>query len=182
MRFLDRMTTLIKADAHGALESIEDRRLLAKQLVRDARNALDAKQTRLGELRAEEQRLVQEHKRLTAVMDRVEADVRLAMQEPDDALARGAIRKLLPLREAGRRLDERLATVREETTLLAERLAVQESELEVLRTRLSAELALAVDLGSSDDSFDRAVITEDDVELELLRRRGARTAAEGSRS
>lgn len=172
MHLFDRITTLIKADAHGVVESIEDRRLLAKQLVRDAKLALDAKRTRIAELRSHQERLTRESKRLAAVMSRLDEDVALAMERGNDELARAAIRKLLPLREADRRLNARFVTLRDEESRSVERLALQEQELEILKTRLQAELA-AEAAGRTDESFERPVITEDDVELELLRRRQA---------
>lgn len=176
MHLFERITTLIKADAHGVVESIEDRRLLAKQLVRDAKVALDAKRTRIAELRSHQERLTQESKRLVAVMARLDEDVALAMERRNDELARAAIRKLLPLREADRRLNARLVTVHDEESRSIERLALQEQELEILKTRLQAELA-AEAAGRTEESFERPVITEDDVELELLRRRQAADSA-----
>jgi phage shock protein A len=169
---MDRISTLIKADAHGVVESIEDRRLLAKQILRDARLALDGKRARIAELQRDQQRLTFESKRLAVVMTRLDEDVALALEGNNDDLARAAVRKLLPLREADRRLRARLVILRDEETRSAERVGVQEQELEVLKARLQAELA-AESVEVSEEGFERPVITDDDVELELLRRRRA---------
>jgi phage shock protein A len=176
MRLFDRITTLIKADAHGVIESIEDRRLLAKQLLRDAKLALDSKRARIAQLQGEQQRLALETKRLAAVMARVDQDVALAMQSGDDELSRSAIRKLLPLREADRRLHARMVVLREEESRSAERLAVQERDFEILKARVHAELAIPSS-SAGDESCERPLITEDDVELELLRRRQSTDAS-----
>lgn len=171
MRLVDRISTLVKADAHGVVESLEDRRLLAKQILRDAQLALESKRGRIAELQRGQQRLTAEQKRLAAVMARVDDDVTLAMAGENQDLARAAIRKLLPLRETDRRLTSRLAALHEEESRASERLVVQEQEFETLKTRLQAELA--AEGTRSDEPFERIVITDDDVELELLRRRRA---------
>ncbi len=170
MRLIDRITTLLKADAHGVVESIEDQRLLGKQLLRDARIALDEKRAELADLKNQQRRLEVESKRLLAVIARLDQEVTFAMDSREEDLARAAIRKLLPLREAHRRLSDRLVTLRDEEARSSARIDEQERELEVLKARLSAELSLSQN-ERADEGFERQVITEDDVELELLRRR-----------
>jgi phage shock protein A len=179
MQLFDRITTLIKADAHGVIESIEDRRLLAKQLLREAKLALDSKRAQIAQLQNEQQRLVFESKRLATVIARVDQDVVLAMQSGDDELSRAAIRKLLPLREADRALNARMVVLREEQARSTERLALQQREFEILKARLHAELAIS-STSADHEAFERPVITEDDVELELLRRRQSTDASAGS--
>jgi phage shock protein A len=168
---------LIKADAHGAIESIEDRRLLAKQFVREAKLSLESKRAHIAELEENQHKLTLEGKRLAVLMERINQDVELAVRDGKDDLARAAIRRLLPLREAERRLLARIATLRDEQSRLTQRLALQEQEFEILTTRLQAELATFELRGQPADSFDNPIITDDDVELELLRRRrGTRSA------
>jgi phage shock protein A len=171
MRLLDRIGLLIKADAHGVIESIEDRRLLAKQHLREAKLALDAKRAHIAELRNDQQRLTLDGKRLAALSARANDDVDLALRGDQDDLARAAIRRLLPLREAERRVGARLHALREEESRLAERLAIQEHELEILRTRVQADLATLECGDALDDPFESRTITDDDVDIELLRRR-----------
>ena len=57
MDLFNRITTLIKADAHGVVESLEERSLLLKQYVREAEIDLQRKRARLESLREDEQRL-----------------------------------------------------------------------------------------------------------------------------
>ena len=172
MRLLDRIGLLIRADAHGVVESIEDRRLLAKQCLRDAQLALEGKRAHIASLENDQRRLTLETVRLGAVMSRIDQDVDLALARGQDDLARAAIRKLLPLKEAGRRLSEKLGELREEEQRGKERLAIQEQELEIVKTRLGAELT-AAEVNGGVEGLERPVVTEDDVELELLRRRPA---------
>jgi len=174
MRLLDRIAVLIKADAHGVVESIEDRRLLAKQYLREAELALDSKRELIADITERQRRLMLEAKRIGELTARLDADVELAVSGGQQDLARAAIRKLLPLREAERRSSERLVTLKDEAAGASERLAAQEQQFEILKARLCAELAQLETTTPGEDGFRNPVVTEDDVELELLRRqRGA---------
>ena len=46
IRLFDRIRMLLKADAHGVVESLEERSLLVKQYVREAEIELDRKRAR----------------------------------------------------------------------------------------------------------------------------------------
>jgi len=56
-KLFDRIATLVKADAHGVIESLEERALLLKQYVREAEIELNQKRARLEAVREEEKRL-----------------------------------------------------------------------------------------------------------------------------
>ena len=56
-KLFDRIAILLKADAHGVIESLEERSLLLKQCVREAEIELNRKQARLEVLRDEAKRL-----------------------------------------------------------------------------------------------------------------------------
>jgi phage shock protein A len=47
MRILDRMGLMIRADAHGVMDQLEERSLLLKQHLREAELELDRKRARL---------------------------------------------------------------------------------------------------------------------------------------
>ena len=53
LKLFDRIATLLKADAHGIVESLEERTLLLKQYVREAELELNRKRARLDALREE---------------------------------------------------------------------------------------------------------------------------------
>ena len=99
-RLFHRITTLLAADAHGVVESLEERSLLLKQYLREAERALDDTRARLEAVRDDARRLAQEiahHEREIATLDE---DVGLALGAGKDDLARFAIRRLLPHRRA----------------------------------------------------------------------------------
>ncbi len=176
MKLLERMTTLLKADAHGVLESLEERSLLLKQYVREAEIELNCKRARLEAVRDEEKRLREALARQADTIRGLDEDIGLALAGGRDDLARFAIRRLLPLRQDETALRAQLAQRGAEAQALAERLAAQESQFEALRTRVRVELAHGGDEDAAPPWACEAVVADEEVELELMRRR---QAAEG---
>ena len=173
MRFLDRLTLLVKADAHGVLEQLEERTLLAKQHLREAELELDRKRAH-GEACAEEsRRLAEEVEHLERSIAALDSDVELALAGGKEELARFSVRQLLPLRRACESARRRIAELDAERMRLAETLVVQERQLEELRAQVRTRIAAARSAGG--DALARpAPAADEEVELELLRRR-ART-------
>jgi phage shock protein A len=172
-RFFDRMATLLKADAHGVLDALEERQLLLRQHLRDAELALDRKRARLEGLAREEERLGEALGRQDTELARLDEDVALALAGGRDDLARFALRRWIPGRRAREARGAALADVREERERLAGAVAAQERAFEELRARIRARLAGRA-AEPDDDALRSACPDEDEVELELLRRRSAR--------
>ena len=174
MRFIDRFTTLVRADAHGVLEQLEERTLLAKQHLRDAELELARKRARIEVLAEETRRGEEELRRLEAEMASLDADVELSLRGGKEELARFSVRRLLPKRRAAEALRRRRGEIDEEQTRLAAKLAAQEGELEELRRRVRARVAEAQ---AADGTRNQVAVelpaADEEVELELLRRRGA---------
>lgn len=177
MKLIERVTRLVKSDAHGILEQLEERDLLLKQHLRDAEIEVSHKRARAEALEEEQRRLREEIERLRACEARLDEDVELALSGEKDDLARFAVGRLLPLREARRALERRIGEVGGGRSRLAEQLDVQEQQLEDLRVRVRARLAEARPSRAAAPPPERRVADEE-IELELLRRRrAARPAA-----
>jgi phage shock protein A len=171
MKFFDRFATLVRADAHGVLEQLEERTLLAKQHLRDAELELARKRARIEALSDEARRGEEELRRLEQEIASLDADVELALGGGKQELARFGVRRLLPKRRAAESLRRRRLEIDDEQARIAAKLAAQEAELEELRRRVRARIAesqaadvrgaLVVELPAADE----------EVELELLRRR-----------
>src|SRR3970040_1041168 len=106
LKLFDRITTLLRADAHGVVESLEERSLLLKQCVREAELELNRK-------RAQIETIHDEDKRLREVLAHREGESRaldenVALAEEREDLARFAIRRLLPRRDEARAARARL--------------------------------------------------------------------------
>jgi phage shock protein A len=179
LKLFDRIAMLVKADAHGMVESLEDRSLLLKQCLREAEIDLSRKRAELEALSDEEKRLREIEARREEEARALDEDVTLALAGGKDELARFAIRRLLPRRSEAKAASARLAELAARSRILAERLAEQESQFESLRTRIRAELAREPEVGTPCGWQAEPVVAEEEVELELLRRR---RAAEGGGS
>lgn len=170
MSLFQRLGRLVAADAHGLLESLEDRALLVKQHLREAELELQGKRARLGALAEEERRLGEDAGRLEEAVRSLDEDVRLALARARDDLARFAIRRLLPRRDEAAGLRRRAREIGEERTRLDAIVARQEAELEELRARARARLAEERAAGGGTSALDEAPVADEDVEMELLRR------------
>lgn len=170
-RLLDRITTLLKADAHGVVESLEERSLLLKQYVREAELEVGRKRARLEALREDGKRLREAAERVAEAQRGLDEDVALALAGGKEDLARFAIRRLLARRTEAAALAAQLAQRDAEAQGLAERLAAQEAQLDALRLRVRAELAREREVDDRSGWHGDAAVADEEVELELLRRR-----------
>jgi predicted nuclease with TOPRIM domain len=93
------------------------------------------------------------------------------MGQEKEELARFAIKKLLPLKRRGQAVRQRLDEAREEHDDLAQTLAEQQAEFENLRARVRGYLARADCSSELGDVFADPIVEEEEIELELLRRR-----------
>jgi phage shock protein A len=171
VRLFDRITMLLKADAHGVVESLEERSLLLKQYVREAEIELDRKRARLDAEREDEARLREALAACADELRSLDEDVALALAGDKDDLARFAIRRLLPRRAEAKQLRAELEQRGAAAGALAERLATQQAQLDALRVRVRAELARASDRDAAWPSSCPAAVADEEVELELMRRR-----------
>src|SRR6185369_6505781 len=144
-----RIMTLLEADAHGIVESLEERSLVLKQYLREAELEVNRKRARL---------------------EAVREDVKLALQSGKDDLARFAIRRLLPRRAEVKALADRIVERAAEGRALAERVEEQQQRLDALRARVPAELARET-AGDDASSWAEPTVADEEVELELMRRR-----------
>ena len=172
MRFFDRLILLAKADAHGVLEQLEERSLLAKQCLREAELELERKRAQAETLQEELGRLEAEATRLEAEAARLDADVELALAGDEPDLARFGLRQWLPVKRALAANRERRGACEAERARLLAVLAEQEAQLEGLREQVRSKLD-AERAGRLDplDPPRTLLVAEEEVELELLRRR-----------
>jgi phage shock protein A len=174
MKLFDRMTTLIKADAHGVVDALEERSLLLRQHVREAELELLQKRARVEALAEEEARLRDELARCGKRVAALEEDISLALEGEKEDLARFAIRRMIPERKELTDLEARIAEVNESRAKLADRLEEQESQYQSLRQRARAHLAEASRGGDHLEGLAPPAVADEEVELELLRRRQQR--------
>jgi phage shock protein A len=167
IRFTQRVGRLVRADAHGIIESLEDRELLLKQHLREAELELQRKRARVATLEAEARQLTADAARLDRAVERLDDDTRLALAGAREDLARFALRKLLPLRSEAGALRERIEGLEAERERLAPTLEAQEIEFEALKRRIREQLATE---SRDDGPFRSETAADEEIEMELLRR------------
>lgn len=173
MKLFDRVARLLMADAHGVLDSVEDRALLLKQYLREAEIALERTRARLDALREDEKRIGGALARCDDEVRALDADIALALSGGKDDLARFAIRRLLPRRAEAAAWQAQLEQRRRQAEELSERIAAQQRRFDELRGRVRAELAHAAAQDPAPGWACPAAVAEEEVELELMRRRQA---------
>jgi len=177
MTFLERFWSLARADAHAVLDSLEDRTLLLRQCLRDAELELERKRARCAELDAALKREACRERQICDTLEALDADVRLALERNEETLARFSIRRLLALRKQAERSRVLAHAARAERDQLSDKLCAQQSELETLRQRV--RLAVEQDrtaracVSPASGALDPDAVLDEEVELELLRRRTA---------
>lgn len=167
----ERMHRLVKADAHGLLDSLEDRALLLKQHLREAEIELNRKRARLAALDDEERSLREEVRRLEDEVAALDADMHLALAKGREELARFAIRKIIPRRRAITTLSARVDEIADERRRLAPKLDEQQAGFEELRARVRARLAERARADERNDLALADAVADEEVELELMRYR-----------
>ncbi|UCE86815.1 MAG: PspA/IM30 family protein [Deltaproteobacteria bacterium] len=171
IKLLDRMTTLLKADAHGVVEALEDRALLIKQVLREAELELLQKRARCEALTDEERRISEETARLHAEARALDEDVALALEQGEEELARFATRRLLTRRKDLAQLELQLREVCEAREALRERLEAQERAFDDMRLRARTRLDALRRLDASGSGLEAPAVADEEVEIELLRRK-----------
>ena|SRR5262245_34746586 len=171
LRLFDRIGLLLKADAHGVIESLEERSLLLKQYVREAEIELNQKAARLEAVRDEAKRLREALAHIEDEISALDEDVTLALAGGKDDLARFAIRRLIPRRQQAAAVRAQLEQRGAEAQALADRVSAQQAQFDSLRVRVRAELARESAAGPATPWPCEVAVADEEVELELMRRR-----------
>jgi phage shock protein A len=179
MKIFDRLSRLIKADAHGVMDQLEERSLLLRQHLREAELELTHKRAQLESMEEECRTLEDEVQIVEKEIALLDADVELAMNQGREELARFAIRKLIPRRASASRMRDRIGELGQGRERLLEKLQAQEVQFDELRTRVRARLSELRERDEATPCFE-AGVDDAEIELELLRRRrdGGALAAE----
>ncbi len=173
MGFLNRLSNLAKADAHGVLDALEDRSLTLKQCLREAEFELEQKRDACDELAQREERVRKDLTRVAGKLAELEADIELAMQQDNEELSHFSVRRFLLQQKRRNELEEKLPSLREERERLAQECSIQEDELSALEERVRQHLSASRCEPGAETSLVEGTICEEEIELEILRRRSA---------
>ncbi|HSX60195.1 MAG TPA: PspA/IM30 family protein [Tahibacter sp.] len=173
---MNRFARLLRADVHAVLDRLEEPETLLRQSLREMEDefaaAVHAAKARELELRQAQTR----RRDIDAALMRVAGELDLAFGAGNEALIRSLLRRRLEHERLLRHVDQRGAALE---TDLAERrrmLDAQRQRLDALRQKAAlfdVEPAAAVDAAASPGDF---AVSDEDVELALLRERRQRSA------
>ncbi len=179
MAIITRIVKIFKADIHGVMDQLEDRRLLLKQHLRDMEEALHRKQAKLSKMAASHKQGLRDlagHKQQWEALDQ---DLTVAIRKNKDDIARTLIRRIKPLEDRRDELGRHLKTLDEELTQFKNHLQQQRIRYEQLKSR-TAEYLHETQLQQwqkdvidpiSGDAY--GGLTDQEIELELLKRKDA---------
>jgi len=181
MSIIDRIVRLCKADIHGLMDALEDKRLLLKQSLREMEEETEHEQRRYGHLLATRRRLAAEADRTRSGLDKLEGELDLAVASGHDELCRSLIKKRIGQLElydargsAMAELDAAIAAARDK--LEHQRLACDQLKLQADEyLRRSASYAQDMDAYPQHEEHSRSATLDPAVELELLQRKQAYT-------
>jgi phage shock protein A len=173
MALINRMSRLFTADVHAVLDRIEEPDVLLKHSIREMDEELARSEQRVRQLEHEREALAERQRKMQAALAELVSQLDVCFSNGNDELARKVVKRKLETEKLGQHVAERSASIAKE---LAERHALvdeQRERLDVLRQK--AELLAAAPSGGGDE-WGRAgfTVSEDEVEVALLRERQAR--------
>lgn len=176
MALLNRFARLLRADVHAVLDRLEEPEALLRQSLREMEEAFAAAaQT----LKARELELRQAQSRrldVDAALARISGEFDLAFGAGNDTLMRTLLRRRLEHDRLARHLDQRRTALEDDVAERRRMLDEQRQRLDALRQKAAlfdVEPAAAVDATAAPGDF---AVTDEDVELALLRERQQRGA------
>lgn len=186
MTIMTRFVRLFKADIHGVMDQLEDKGLLLRQYVREMQATLNRKERQLGALSERMDRLSAHVERHTEEMRKLDQDINLAIAKEKEDIARKLIRRHHDLEIAVGHLKEQAETTAMEQTHLAATIREQKLQYETLQARAEtwhrrpADDPFACSPLSFANHENQSNTCDEEIELELIRRREALRAKGGT--
>ena len=94
MAIIARIVKIFKADIHGVMDQLEDRRLLLKQHLRDMEEVLHRKEAKLRKMTAGHNQKQQDLADYRQQWEALDHDLTVALRKKKDDIARMLIRKM----------------------------------------------------------------------------------------
>lgn len=180
MGITTRFLRLCKADIHGLMDQLEDKRLLLKQHLRDMEEELSRKQARLKRMVASREQAQREHEKHSLECEKLDQDLAVAIDKDKDDIARRLIKRLKPLAHHRDQLGRHIETLDLEIRQLRDCVEEQRLQYEQLQLR-SAQYLHRAEREQRDDIISHDITqepSEEEVELELLQRKEAKRGGE----
>lgn len=172
MALINRMSRLFTADMHAVLDRIEEPDVLLKQAIREMEEELARGEQRVRSLDHERGLLADRHRKVQTALMELGGQLDVCFTNGNEELARKVIKRRLETQRLDKHIAERRALVDKQ---LGERRAAvdaQREQLDVMRQK--AELLTVGPSGGDEWGRTDFVVTDDEVEVALLRERQQR--------
>ena len=176
MALINRFTRLFTADLHAVLDRMEEPEILLKQAVREMETALADTERRLRGLTVRNAQVNDARRSASQVLHRLSEELDVCFTAGNDDLARALIRRKLAGERHAAQLEAQSAALA--GTLGQLEANVSEQRAELIELRQKAELFLDASEPNSSETNPVALdarVTDDDVEVALLREKQGRT-------
>jgi phage shock protein A len=177
MAIIARIVKIFKADIHGVMDRLEDRRLLLKQHLRDMEEVLHRQETKLRQMTADhnqKQKDLADYRQQWEVLNH---DLTVALRKNKDDIARMLIRKMKPLENMSEELARHLDALNEERIQFKNHLKQRRLRYERLKYRTTEYLHRTQMQQWDKDLMDPnsvdvyETLTDEEIDLELLKRK-----------
>ena len=183
MGIMTRMINIFKADIHGVMDQLENREFMLKQHLRDMEEILARKDARLKRMLVSKNRIQHQREKYRQQCQKLEQDLTAAIEKDKTQIARLLIRKMKPLKQMQEELDRFIQSLSAEIIQLQEGLEQQRMQYEQLRYR-SVAYFRKTEMPPWENTLppiaaDEAIaeMTDEEVEMELLKRREVMNAS-----
>ena len=179
MTVVNRMTRLFKADVHGILDKIEEPELVLRQAIREMEEELEREELAIKRGAEQLEQLTKRRERLAARFAEYNDQLETCLSADKQDLAKGVIRKKLE----DESLDAALAIRIEEATKALEQSQADHSQRkdQLASIRQKAELLVAQKPVAKSGEAVRMEVTDDEVEIALMREIEKRKGSRGSK-
>jgi phage shock protein A len=179
MAILARIIQLFKADIHGVMDQIEDQGLLLKQHLRNMEASLTEKEMKLKKMSFLLDQSQQEHQKGERETGNLEQDLAVAIKKDRDDIARMLIKKLKPLTRLQSERRDHISRLRHEIDQSHAHIQEQRIQYDQLRQKATEYFYRQEQQNwepirpAAPTGFRLNELSEEEVELELLRRKEA---------
>jgi phage shock protein A len=179
MGIMTRFMRLCKADIHGVMDQLEDKGLLLKQYLRDMEKELGRKEATLKQMVVSRDKAQQDFERYAEECEKLDLDIGAAIAKNKDDIARLLIKKMKPLAYHREELSRHIETLGREIRQFHQQVEEQRLQYEQFQLR-AKEYSHQAERDQWEKTISATVPsaasrepTEEEVELELLKRKEA---------
>ncbi len=178
MALINRFSRLFRADLHAVLDRIEEPTLLLKQAVREMAEDVAEDEKNLKIIRFEQEQGPVLQAEVDAALKEIQHEIDLCLDSKNEKLARSVIKRKLELQQRAKRIKQKADGLASELASLTERLETNRNRLAAMQQKLEILEEDQANRSNQSTVYDVDVsISEDDIEVALLREKQARSGS-----